>query len=72
VSPPDRRAFLHIMRGLLDDSRTHTPTREQVVSVSSPIVRLVFVEMLTRWHPDHAAAFRKDVLNYMLQLYPDE
>ena len=67
----NRKAFLRIMRGLVDDD-SPMPSQEQVLSVSSPVVRFVFAEVLTRWDHASAASFRRDVFNHMKQSFPME
>ena len=71
TSPSNRRTFLRIMQGLLDDNRA-MPSRRQALSVSSPVVRFVFSDMLTRWDHPSASLFRRRVLHHISQLFPSE
>lgn len=71
TSPENRRRFLRIMRGLLDDTAS-MPSTQQALSVSSPIVRVVLSEVHTHWDPRSAAAFRKRVLDHVHQSLPSE
>mgnify|MGYP007101535493 CR=1 FL=1 len=66
TSPENRRHFLLIMRGLLDDTAP-MPSARQALSVSSPIVRVVFSELHTHWDPLSAASFRRRALDHMRQ-----
>ena len=63
-SDQDRRVYFTILQSILDDRRP-MPTAAQVLSVSSPIVRLVLNEVHTKWSPARAAAFRHQVLQHM-------
>lgn len=68
TSPTNRRTFLRIIRGLLDDNCA-MPSRRQVLSVASPVVRFVFAEMLTRWDHPSASLFRRRVLHHISQSF---
>ena len=71
VSPENRRCFLRIMRGLLDDS-SPIPSTQQALSVSSPIVRVVLAEVHKHWDPYSASVFRQRVMDHMRQTFPLE
>jgi hypothetical protein len=67
----NRRNILLTMYQLFDDAAL-MPTPQQILSVSSPVVRFVMAEVLTHWDPIFAAEFRRQVLHYMQQSFPLE
>ncbi len=61
----DQYVYFAIMKKLFDDS-VSMPSKQQALSVGTPITRFVLNEMLTQWSEEYARGFRQRVSNHLV------